>query len=299
VRDGKPIDTVAATDFAERSQHVGPGRINVTEWGFDNRQVDYDGSGVYVAVLDTGLVQMWRQYFPRSGSGRSTHARSGAAAATWGGSPHSQQVGAGHQLHGTHVTSTILGYSLGAHRSTASRRWRPSSGQGAQPERPRLVVGDCRGIVYVADLKAELLADYPVVIKHEPRRLGLDPMEKAAIDYAISQGVIVVASAGNRGIAGMGYPGGYAPSSPCRFRLHREWYPPAGGSWWWRMDPLDPRTPLSSTSSTSRAASWRPGPGRGRTGSGCRPYQVNSGQTSYYFLGGTSMASPTWPASWR
>ena len=37
--------------------------------------------------------------------------------------------------------------------------------------------------------------------------LELDAMEKAAIDYAIAQGVIIVASAGNEGEAGMGFPG--------------------------------------------------------------------------------------------
>ena len=37
------------------------------------------------------------------------------------------------------------------------------------------------------------------------------PLEKAAIDYAIAKGVIIVASAGNEGDAGMGYPGAYAP----------------------------------------------------------------------------------------
>ena len=40
---------------------------------------------------------------------------------------------------------------------------------------------------------------------------SLDAMEKAAIDYAIGKGVIIVASAGNEGEAGMGYPGAYAP----------------------------------------------------------------------------------------
>ena len=39
----------------------------------------------------------------------------------------------------------------------------------------------------------------------------LDAVEKAAVDYAIAQGVIIVASAGNEGTAGMGYPGAYAP----------------------------------------------------------------------------------------
>ena len=36
---------------------------------------------------------------------------------------------------------------------------------------------------------------------------ALDASEKAAIDYAITQGVVIVASAGNEGTAGMGYPG--------------------------------------------------------------------------------------------
>jgi hypothetical protein len=39
----------------------------------------------------------------------------------------------------------------------------------------------------------------------------LDAVEKAAVDYAIASGVIVVASAGNEGEDGMGYPGAYAP----------------------------------------------------------------------------------------
>jgi len=34
----------------------------------------------------------------------------------------------------------------------------------------------------------------------------LDVVEKSAIDYAINKGVIIVASAGNSGTRGMGYP---------------------------------------------------------------------------------------------
>lgn len=63
-RTGAPIDTVAATDFMDGLSTWNLDAINVTDFGFDNRQVDYDGTGVYVAVLDTGLVKNWRQYFP-------------------------------------------------------------------------------------------------------------------------------------------------------------------------------------------------------------------------------------------
>ncbi|MGB2982397.1 MAG: hypothetical protein WBC63_00880, partial [Candidatus Bipolaricaulia bacterium] len=37
--------------------------INVTDFGVP-RVVPYDGTGVYVAVLDTGLVENWRDYLP-------------------------------------------------------------------------------------------------------------------------------------------------------------------------------------------------------------------------------------------
>jgi hypothetical protein len=39
--------------------------VNVTSNpGFSGRAVNFDGTGVYVAVLDTGLLDSWRQYFP-------------------------------------------------------------------------------------------------------------------------------------------------------------------------------------------------------------------------------------------
>ena len=64
-RNGAPIDTVAAEDFSDGLSTWDLDVINVTDIGFDNRQVAYDGTDVYVAVLDTGLVDSWRQYFPQ------------------------------------------------------------------------------------------------------------------------------------------------------------------------------------------------------------------------------------------
>ena len=296
VRDGKPIDTVAATDFADGLSTWDLDAINVTEW-VDNRQVDYDGSGVYVAVLDTGLVQMWRQYFPEERIGTEYARAFGGGGGDMGWvSSQPNKWERDTNSHGTHVTSTILGYSLGG---------TPINGVAPMATViPVKVLNQngrgwssviARGIVYVADLKAELLADYPVVINMSLGGSGLDPMEKAAIDYAIRQGVIVVASAGNRGIAGMGYPGGYAPViSVAASGYIGEWYPPAGGSWWWQMNPADPTSPAEFyiVDFSSRQLAGQDldvaAPGSWVVG----PYQVNSGQTSYYFLGGTSMASP-------
>ena len=105
--------------------------------------------------------------------------------------------------HGTHVTSIILGYSL---RGTPINGVAPlatvipvkvlnQNGSGWSS-----VVA--RGIMYVAELKEGPLSDYPVVINMSLGGPELEPMEKAAIDYAISTGVIIVASAGNRGQRG-------------------------------------------------------------------------------------------------
>ena len=63
-------------------------------------------------------------------------------------------------------------------------------------------------------------------------------MEKAAIDYAIDSGVIIVAAAGNEGAAGMGYPGAYAPViSVAASGWVGEWLPTTTAGvnrGWWR-----------------------------------------------------------------
>jgi len=154
-----------------------------------------------------------------------------------------------------------------------------------------------RGIVYVGDLKGPggPLNNYPVVINMSLGGSVLDAVEKAAIDYAISQGVIIVASAGNSGNRGMGYPGAYAPViSVAASGWTGEWTPPGNRSWWWNQDVAEPTSPgdFYITDFSSREKSGQDldvaAPGSWVVG----PYQVNSGQTSYFFLGGTSMASP-------
>lgn len=68
----------------------------------------------------------------------------------------------------------------------------------------------------------------------------LDALEKAALDYAIGKGVLIVASAGNEGTAGMGYPGAYAPVvSVAANGWTGEWQPDATGNqrtWWYASD---------------------------------------------------------------
>lgn len=294
-RAGGPVDTVLATDFLDGLSTWNLDAINVTNPnpGFSNRQVDYDGTGVYVAVLDTGLLDSWRQYFPQEriaveyakafGGGGVSGNNVSEPTNKW---EHDQNS------HGTHVTSTILGYSFNG---------TPINGVAPMATViPVKVLNQngsgwssviARGIVYVGDLKAGPLAGYPVVINMSLGGLRLDAVERAAIDFAISRGVIVVAAAGNAGAAGMDYPGAYAPViSVAASGWVGEWTSAS----WWIGNVADPTNPADFyiTDFSSRV---KPGqdldvaaPGSWIVG----PYQTNSGQTSYYFLGGTSMACP-------
>jgi subtilisin family serine protease len=296
-RNGAPADTVAAADFADGLSTWDLDAINVTDFGFDNRQVAYDGTDVYLAVLDTGLVDAWRQYFPQERIA-TQYAKSFGGGGGEVGNVSEQPNKWEHDQnsHGTHVTSTILGYSM---YGTPVNGVAPlatiipvkvlnQNGSGWSS-----VVA--RGITYVADLKAGPLADSPVVINMSLGGPSLDPLEKAAIDYAIEKGVIIVASAGNEGTAGMGYPGAYAPViSVAASGWTGEWLPVGNGSWWNNRNVADPTVAgdYYIADFSSRALAGQDldvaAPGSWTVG----PYQVNSGQISYYFLGGTSMASP-------
>jgi subtilisin family serine protease len=298
-RNGRPVDTVDVEDFTNGWGTWDLDAVDVITNPLGNtREVPYDGTGVYVAVLDTGLLDSWRQYFPQEriateyaicfGGGGMERGHVSTQPNKW---EHDQDS------HGTHVTSTILGYSMYG-----------SPTNGVAPMATIIPVkvlnqnGFCwssvaaRGILYVADLKAGPLAGSPVVINMSMGGPELDAVEKAAIDYAIAQGVIIVASAGNRGAAGMGYPGAYEPViSVAASGWIWEWIPALGGlPWWWGRDVADPTHPADFyiTDFSSRELPGQDldvaAPGSWVVG----PYQLQSGQISYYYLGGTSMASP-------
>jgi len=297
VRNGAPVDTVQATDFIEGLSTWDLDAVNVTDYGFNNRQIGYDGSGVYVAVLDTGLLDSWRQYFPQERIAQQYGIAFGGGGGDVG-TVSSQPLKWEHDQnsHGTHVTSTILGYSyygtmingVAPMATVIPVKVLNQNGSGWSS-----VIA--RGIVYVTDLKLSgVLGTNSVVINMSLGGSGLDSLEKAAIDYAVKNGVIIVASAGNTGKSGMGYPGAYAPViSVAASGWTGEWNPVFGTKWWYQNvpDPLRPGD-FYIVDFSSRA---KPGqdldvaaPGSWVLG----PYQVNSGQVSYYFLGGTSMASP-------
>ncbi len=154
-----------------------------------------------------------------------------------------------------------------------------------------------RGILYVRDLKRGALANTPVAVNMSLGGSQLDPLEKAAIDKAVEAGVIIVASAGNSGPTGaMGYPGAYQPViSVASAGYVQEWNSTSGNNWWNARNPADPTNPEEyyiSDFSALRTGTQDldvAAPGSWTVG----PYQVNqSNRNSYFFLGGTSMASP-------
>jgi subtilisin family serine protease len=300
-RTGAPVDTVAATNFASGRSTWDMDAINVTPGpGSNNRSVTYSGAGVYVAVLDTGLLDSWRQYFPQERIAVQ-YARSfqGGPMPTSNLSEQPNKWEHDQNSHGTHVTSTILGYSVFG-----------SPVQGVAPNStviPVKVLNQngsgwssviARGILYVAELKTGPLAGSPIIINMSLGGGSLDALEKAAIDYAISKGVIVVAAAGNSGNNGMSYPGAYAPViSVAASGWTGQWLPGSDsnpGNWWFADDVADPTNPadfyIARFSGRQKAGQELDvaAPGSWLVG----PYQLNSGQLSYFYLSGTSQASP-------
>lgn len=291
---GPPLPPVPVDDF----------EVGFSTWNLDAADVTSspgvltravpDGAGVYIGVLDTGLLDSWRYYFPNERIAEE-YARSftgGPVSATTATQPNKWEHDV--QSHGTHVTSTILGYNFRGNPITGVAplatvipvKVLNNSGSGWSST-------IAHGIVYIADLKASgPLSGSPVIINMSLGGSALDAVEQAAIDYAISNGVIVVASAGNRGERGMGYPGGYAPViSAGAAGWVGEWTSP---TWWYASDVQDPTDPSQFyvTDFSSRELSGQDldvlAPGSWVLG----PFQIDRGHTSYFYLGGTSMASP-------
>jgi subtilisin family serine protease len=291
-RHGAPTDAVQVADFASGVSTWDQDAINVTISPLTNaRGVVPTGAGVYVGVLDTGLLDSWRQYFPEERIAEE-YARSfgGSDNGTVAEQPNKWEHD--QNSHGTHVTSTILGYQLGAMQINGTAplatvipvKVLGQNGSGSS-------ASVARGIEYIGQLKAGPLKNSPVVINMSLGGGRLDAVEQAAIDYAIAQGVIIVASAGNSGTAGMGYPGAYAPViSVASLGWKQEF---TAASWWRTLDvPEGDLSQYVVSGFSSRALIGQDldvaAPGQNIVG----PYQLNSGKTDYYYLSGTSMSSP-------
>ena len=282
-----------------------------------HEDMGYTGEGVYIAVLDTGLVPNWRDYFEEeriaTEFGRAFLAASLNAhynPNAWEADTHS---------HGTHVTSTIIGFwvydfyrvsGVAPDVKIIPVKVLHNSGFGWS-------IDVAAGILYIADLyKAEkesggnVLPPYdeinPIVISMSLGGPELSPVEQHAIDYAISQGVFIVAAAGNDGESGMDYPGAYGPViSVGAAGWVGEWiYNNTLDRRWWRLSDVPENlidqvyvTDFSGREKSEQdldvlaPGSWVVGPYL-PYGAAHPPYWAQGVPGQYYFVGGTSMATP-------
>ena len=322
----------------------------------------YTGAGVYVAVLDTGLAPNWKDYFPEEriaqhlGKGFEENILWDEATGTFveSGFVHETTfIGCTGTEHGTHVTSTIIGYNYySPSDAAAGLPLPPVYVEGIAPqatiipvkvladyhigkhhlnedyEEMHLVFGTDRavaaGIRYVTDLK---LAGYsPMIITMSLGGPAPATVLEEAINYAISNGVIVVVAAGNAGEEGMDWPGAYPQVisvGACGWRY--EWYwpgpvaPPPRDRLWWLQDTtygfnnIPEPTPASDvyiTDFSSREkigqdldvvapGSWVRGPYAGDPGYSHLPWWSNgklppwaANPGNFFYVGGTSMSTP-------
>lgn len=315
-----------AGDFTE-SMAMSQSLSVVTPFWVDlvDAEVTEDGEGVYVAVLDTGLLSMWPWLFSEaniaSGLGIGfTHDiwwDGGIGDFVFGplrddrGFLTDDYMGSGH---GSHVTSTIVGFNYNdmfwvrgvAPKATIIPVLVLDAWAVPYPGGTALFAGGTNemvaaGINYVADL-AETL-DGPVIISMSLGGPSPSPLIEAAIDYANSKGVAVVASAGNSGYAGMGWPGAYPQVISCGMAGWTEQF--VWGSW---LDdvPEDLNTPdfwgnnwqvfLDDISSRPNKDLGQKSNDLDLTTPGAAivgPYKPYfSYNVGYYYLWGTSMSAP-------
>ena len=211
----------AESDFSAGTNYWNLDAVNVTDFGTTPpRVVDYDGDGVYVGVIDSGLPFNWRDYFPEERMAVE-FARSFGGGMGEKGTVSSQPVKWERDTlgHGIAVTSVILGFSY-----NLSDPPLPATFNGVAPKAtviPVKVLGEdntysysalTRALLYLTDLKIDgSLGNSPLVINHSGGGSEDDVLVRAAIDYAIANNVVVVMAAGNEADTGMRFPARYAP----------------------------------------------------------------------------------------
>jgi len=297
-------DLVPVSDFTGGFSTWNQDAINTTVSPLSSaRGVAQTGDGVYVGILDTGLLYTWPQYFPTERIA-TQYARSfvggGALDAGAVGSPAGDSWQHDVCAHGTYTTSIVLGYQFGS-----------AAFQGAAPKATIIPVRlstesspnsrtDCRffssvaaaGLLYFAQLKDGPLAGHPLVVNNSWGSSVNDPLAEAAVNFALAHGVLLVFSAGNAGDAGMAYPGALPQViSAGASGWIQEW---TSDTWWFTTNVPDPTSASDFyiTDFSSRQLAGQDldvaAPGSWVVG----PFQLQRGQTSYFFAGGTSVAAP-------
>jgi len=320
-------------------------------------QMGYTGKGVYIAVLDTGLVPNWKDYFPEDriatklGKGfyEPIHVDPKTGELVYAGFVvETSWIGSTLSTHGTHVVSTIIGYNYYAPQDAAAGLpLPPIFVEGIAPDATIIPIKVLTtynlppytgpdGLVFGTDLAVAAGIKYATELKlkgYSPMIIsmslgGPEPSDiiEDAIKYAIENGVIVVAAAGNDGSEGMDWPGAYPEVisvGACGWKY--EWYwpngtaPPPRYRLWWLQDVADPTnsdeiyvTDFSGRENDNRVpgydqeldvlapGSWVRGPYPGYPGYNHLPWwapgrgwiKAPPNLANFYYLSGTSMATP-------
>ncbi len=222
--------------FGLEGEVVVQGAAGPTPFWVDMVNAEYypeGGEDIYVAVLDTGLLELWPFFFGHAniadgygiGFTHDVYWDAGLGEIVWGPLRNDRGFITGdlNSGHGTHVTSTVVGYRFStatadfivdgvAPKATIIPVLCMDAWEVPYPGGTAYFAGGtdemvAAGINYVADLaEAE---EIKIVINMSLGGPEPSAMIEDAINYAISKGVIIVASAGNDGYAGMGWPGAF------------------------------------------------------------------------------------------
>lgn len=295
----------------------------------DKEDIPNNGAGVYIAVLDTGLLPMW-QYFFHEANIATELGKGFSHDIYWDETINNIAIGPlrddrGYLTdlasgHGTHVTSTIAGYYVPydvyvegiAPLATIIPVLCLDAWLVDSPYGPLQLSGGtdemiAAAIYYVANLDL----DGPVIINMSLGGPSPTPMIEDAINYAIDQGVIIVVSAGNEGEAGMDYPGAYDQVISCAAcgwteMFYHEW----DAHWFYDGVLADVPEKLNKPDVFGNeyqvyleSFSGRPNPDLGQLDSDLDvmcpgawimgPYKPKfSTNVGYYYVSGTSMAAP-------
>src|SRR4029453_9224955 len=106
------VQGYAESDFSAGTNYWNLDAVNVTDFGTSPpRVVGYDGEGVYVGVIDTGLPFNWRSYFPEERIAvEFARSFSGGGGDRGTVSSHPETWERDTFGHGVAVTSVILGF---------------------------------------------------------------------------------------------------------------------------------------------------------------------------------------------
>jgi subtilisin family serine protease len=284
--------------------------INITDLGV-GRTISEDGDGVYVALIDTGLVPAWRSHLPKQqidiGYARAFSEQDRQGKGLGPGGSHAWESDP--NSHGTFLAGMILGFDVNDPFVAPGAQGRVEGTAPAATLIPIRITSDqdperttasivSRALVYAASLKQRSLSNHPVVVSLAVVFSHDEPIVREAMNFALSRGLIVVVAAGNNGEEGMGYPAAYPEAisvGASGWIGQFQPGPDGNSSNFWRSDDVPDPTNSQDFFITDYSSRQLPGqyldviaPGHLIFG----PGQLPGGPPDHFFGTGTSAATP-------